>query len=79
MKIHNLLDLKEAASIVTVEEEARVEGCSWSHNGRILAVTGYSGSIYLYLNSLNLLASVSLLTRQIAVLSNLKEVRLTDC
>ena len=65
---------QEPASTITVEYESRVEKCSWSHDGRFISITGASGNVYVYLTRLNVLASASQLSDNIAVLTSLKEV-----
>lgn len=74
VRIHDLMDLKEPLSTITIEDENRVENCGWSVDGRLLGVTGASGNVYMYLTRLNLLASVWQPTGLIAVLTSLKEV-----
>ena len=77
VRIYDLLDLdqsRETSTSITIEEESRVEHCSWCHDGRMLGITGASGSVYIYLTRLNLLASASLMNGNIAVLSSLQEV-----
>lgn len=73
-RIYNLLDLKETLSVIAVEEENRIDCCSWSNDGRLLAITGGSGNIYIYLTRLNMLASVWQPLGTVAVLTSLKEV-----
>ena len=65
---------QEVCSTITVENESNVESCSWSHDGRFIAVTAASGNVYIYLTRLNILASVSQLSADIAVLTSIKEV-----
>ncbi len=74
MRIHDLMDLKETLSIITVEDENRVDNCAWSNDGRLLGVTGGSGNVYIYLTRLNMLAAIWQPTGQLAVLTSLKEV-----
>ncbi len=73
-RIYNLLDLKETLSVIAVEEENRIDCCSWSNDGRLLAIAGGSGNIYIYLTRLNMLASVWQPLGTVAVLTSLKEV-----
>lgn len=75
-RIYDLLDLKETLSLITVEEENRIDCCTWSNDGRLLAITGSSGNIYIYLTRLNMLASVWQPLGTVAVLTSLKEVEL---
>ncbi len=74
VRIHDLMDLKEALATISVEEENRIENCAWSNDGRLLGVTGASGNVYIYLTRLNLLSSVWQPTSLLAVLTSLKEV-----
>jgi len=39
-RIYDLLDLKETVSVISVEEENRIDCCVWSNDGRLLAITG---------------------------------------
>lgn len=77
VRIYNLLDLKEAPSLITLDDENRVESCGFSSDGRLLAAAGISGSVYIYLTRLNMLASVWQPLGLIAVLTSLKEVTKT--
>lgn len=74
VRIYNLHDLKEAPSVITLEDENRVDTCSFSSDGRLLAATGTSGNVHIYLTRLNMLASVWQPLGMIAVLTSLKEV-----
>ena len=74
IRIHDLMDLKETLSTITVEDENRVDTCAWSNVGRLLGVTGSTGNVYIYLTRLNMLASIWQPTGQMAVLTSLKEV-----
>lgn len=74
VKIYDLLDLRETLSVISVEEENRVDCCAWSNDGRLLAVSGSSGNVYIYLTRLNMLASVWQPLGTVAVLTSLKEV-----
>jgi len=65
---------QEISSTITVENESGVESCSWSHDGRFIAITAKSGNVYIYLTRLNILASASQLSANIAVLTSIKEV-----
>ncbi|EFX73748.1 hypothetical protein DAPPUDRAFT_324995 [Daphnia pulex] len=77
-RIYDLLDLKETVSVICVEEENRIDCCAWSNDGRLLAITGSSGNVYIYLTRLNMLASVWQPFGTIAVLTSLKEVTVYD-
>lgn len=50
-RIYDLLDLKETVSVISVEEENRIDCCAWSNDGRLLAITGtiLASSIFLLL------------------------------
>lgn len=71
-------DLKESPSVITLEDESRAESCGFSSDGRLLAVSGTSGSIHVYLTRLNMLASSWQPLGLLAVLTSLKEVTLYD-
>ncbi|KZS07049.1 Outer segment 6 [Daphnia magna] len=77
-RIYDLLDLKESVSVISVEQENRIDCCAWSNDGRLLAITGSSGNVYIYLTRLNMLASVWQPYGTIAVLTSLKEVTVYD-
>ena len=74
IKLHDIVDLKEASSVVTINEDNRIENCQWSSDGRMLAVTTITGNVHVYLTVINKLASVSPMSANIAVLTSLKEV-----
>jgi hypothetical protein len=73
VKIHNMSNLQETSSVLTVEED-EVERLSWNEDGQLLGVVTHSGSIYLYLYQLPMVLSV--FNTHLAVLTSLTELTL---
>jgi len=76
VKIHDMSNLQETSSILTVEED-EVERLSWSEDGQLLAVVTHSGTIYVYLSQLPIVWSVY--NTHVAVLTSLTELTLYSC
>jgi len=76
VKIHDMSNLQETSSILTVEED-EVERLSWSEDGQLLAVVTHSGTIYVYLSQLPIVWSVY--STHVAVLTSLTELTLYSC
>lgn len=73
VKIHNMSNLQETSSVLTVEED-EVERLSWSEDGQLLGVVTHSGSIYVYLSQLPMVWSA--FNTHLAVLTSLTELTL---
>ncbi len=71
IKIHELSDLKETSSVITLDDERGLENMDWSEDGQLLAVTTSKGNLHVYLSKLPLLSSSSH-TRVSSILSLLK-------
>lgn len=76
VKIHDMSNLQETSSILTVEED-EVERLSWSEDGQLLAVVTHSGTIYVYLSQLPIVWSV--FNTHVAVLTSLTELTVYSC
>ncbi|XP_076359241.1 WD repeat-containing protein 19-like isoform X2 [Tachypleus tridentatus] len=76
IKIHDLNDLKEVQSVITVDEERGLEWLDWTDDGQLLAVSGSGGSVHVYLTKLPVLGD-SYGTR-LAYLTSLLEVSITN-
>ena len=59
IKIHELSDLKETSSVITLDDERGLENMDWSEDGQLLAVTTSKGNLHVYLSKLPLLSSSS--------------------
>ncbi|XP_033607097.1 WD repeat-containing protein 19 isoform X3 [Cryptotermes secundus] len=76
VKIHDMSNLQETSSVLTVEED-EVERLSWSEDGQLLGVVTHSGTIYIYLSQLPIIWSV--FNTHAAVLTSLTELTLYSC
>ncbi|XP_067012869.2 WD repeat-containing protein 19 [Anabrus simplex] len=74
VKIHDMANLQETSGVLTLEEESSVERLAWSEDGQLLAITGRSGSVHVFLSRLPMVSSVQ--GSQIAVLTSLTEMTL---
>ncbi|EFA01913.1 WD repeat-containing protein 19 isoform X3 [Tribolium castaneum] len=74
VKIHDLSNLQETSSVLTLSQEAGLERISWSVDGQLFSVCTRGGSLNVYLSHVPLLTSVS--TPRIAILSSLTEISL---
>lgn len=74
MKIHNIANLQETSSVLSLEQETGVERIGWSSDGQLFAVCTRNGSVNVYVSHMPALNSVC--GPRIAVLSSLAEVSL---
>ncbi|KAK7874235.1 hypothetical protein R5R35_006274 [Gryllus longicercus] len=74
VKIHDMNNLQETSSVLTLDDESSVVHLAWSEDGQLLAVASQTGSVHVYLSQLPLVTSVC--GTQIAVLSSLTELTL---
>lgn len=74
VKIHEISNLQETMSVITVSEEIGVERVGWSIDGQLLAVCTRSGSLNVYIS--HMLALSAVCGPRIAILSSLTEVSL---
>lgn len=74
MKIHDLNNLQETSSVLTLAQEAGIDRIEWSNDGQLLAVCTKGGSLNVYVSYMPLITSVC--PPRIAVLSSLTEVSL---
>ncbi|KAI5712448.1 hypothetical protein M8J76_013327 [Diaphorina citri] len=72
VKIHDVANLTEVETVITIEDDPRVERISWSDDGQLLAVTTSGGSIKIYLSKLPKLVVAN--NGKIAILSSLNQV-----
>lgn len=71
MKIHDLSNLQETSSVVTLSQETGVDSVEWSVDGQLLAVCTSSGSLNVFVSNMQTLAAVC--GNRIAILSSLME------
>ncbi|XP_022086384.1 WD repeat-containing protein 19-like [Acanthaster planci] len=77
VKIHDLSDLKEVYSIVTLDEETKGLGqIGWTDDGQLMAVSSSRGSLYVYLTKLPVLGDSQ--GTRLAFLTSLLEVTVVN-
>lgn len=74
VKIHDLANLQETSSVLTLTQESALERISWSVDGQLLAVSTRGGSLNVYVSHVPLLTAVC--PPRIAILSSLTEISL---
>ncbi|CAH0560259.1 unnamed protein product [Brassicogethes aeneus] len=74
VKIHDLSNLKEVSSVLTLAQESGLERVGWSVDGQLLGVCTKGGSLNVYVSHMVTLTSVC--APRIAVLSSLNEISL---
>jgi WD repeat-containing protein 19 len=74
VKIHDLSNLQETSSVLTLSQEAGLERISWSVDGQLFSVCTRGGSLNVYVSQVPLLTSVC--APRIAILSSLTEISL---
>lgn len=74
VKIHDISNLQETCSIITLPQETGVDRIDWSSDGQLLAVCTHSGSLNVYISHMPMLCAAS--GNKIAILSSLTEVSL---
>ncbi|XP_063927605.1 WD repeat-containing protein 19 [Zophobas morio] len=74
VKIHDLSNLQETSSVLSLSQEAGLERISWSVDGQLFAVCTRGGSLNVYVSHVPLLTSVC--APRIAILSSLTEISL---
>ncbi|XP_014487118.1 PREDICTED: WD repeat-containing protein 19 isoform X1 [Dinoponera quadriceps] len=72
IKVHNLLNLEETETLISVTSENGVNNIEWSTDGTMLAAVTYIGNILIYLIEIPKLTSVC--GNRIALLTSLMEV-----
>lgn len=72
IKIHDLTNLQETSSVITLSQESGVDNVEWSSDGQLLAVCTNSGSLNVFVSNMPTLATVC--GTRIAILSSLMEV-----
>lgn len=71
VKIHDLTNLQETSSVITLAQETGIDGVEWSADGQLMAVCTSSGSLNVYVSNMPTLAAVC--GSRIAILSSLLE------
>lgn len=74
VKIHDISNLQETVSVITITQEIGVERVAWSSDGQLLAVCTRSGSLNVYISHMTTLTATC--GPRIVVLSSLTEVNL---
>ncbi|XP_023012404.2 intraflagellar transport protein Oseg6 isoform X1 [Leptinotarsa decemlineata] len=74
VKIHDLTNLQETSSVLTLAQEAGIDRIAWSSDGQLLGVCTRGGSLNVYVSFMPVLTSVC--PPRIAILSSLTEVSL---
>lgn len=72
VKIHDLKNLQETLSVITLPQESGIDRMSWSSDGQLLAVSTKGGSVNVYITYMPLLTSICL--PRMAILTNLTEI-----
>ncbi|XP_002400651.3 WD repeat-containing protein 19 [Ixodes scapularis] len=72
IKVYDLSDLQEVQSVITVDDERRIEWLDWSDDGQLLGASGASGSLHVFLTKLPALGNS--LGHRYAYLTSLYEV-----
>lgn len=72
VKIHDVSNLTEVETVITIEDDPRVERMAWSDDGQLLAVTTSGGSVKTYLSKLPKLVVAN--NGKIAILTSLNQV-----
>eukprot|EP00118_Oscarella_pearsei_P011922 m.83949 g.83949 ORF g.83949 m.83949 type:complete len:1349 (+) comp36373_c0_seq7:62-4108(+) len=77
VKIHDLTDMKEVYSIVTLDEDRnKLKQLAWTSDGQLLAISSLNGRVYVYLTKLPMLGDAS--GTKLAYLTSLLEVTLVN-
>ncbi|KAF5289365.1 hypothetical protein FQR65_LT11876 [Abscondita terminalis] len=74
VKIHDIANLQETSSVLSLTHETGIERIAWSSDGQLLAVSTRNGSLNVYVSHMPVLSAVC--GSRIAVLSSLTEVNL---
>ncbi|KAK4886815.1 hypothetical protein RN001_003086 [Aquatica leii] len=74
VKIHDIANLQETSSVLSLTHETGIERIAWSSDGQLLAVSTRNGSLNVYVSYMSVLSAVC--GSRIAVLSSLTEVNL---
>ncbi|KAK6619206.1 hypothetical protein RUM44_003588 [Polyplax serrata] len=72
VKIHNMNNLQDTASVLTLDEVSEVEKISWSDDGQLLAIGTSEGSIHVHLSTLPMVHDVC--NFKIAILSSINQI-----
>ncbi|KAJ8943661.1 hypothetical protein NQ318_005663 [Aromia moschata] len=74
VKVHDLSNLQETSSVLTLAQESGIDRIGWSSDGQLLAVCTKGGSLNVYVSHMPVLTSVC--PPRIALLSSLTEISL---
>ena len=58
MRIHDLQDLKQMLSIVTVDDERSLDRIEWTDDGQLMAVSSARGIVHVYLSNLPIIGNI---------------------
>nr|CAD7443869.1 unnamed protein product [Timema bartmani] len=72
VKIHDMSNLSETSSVISLEQENGIEHLSWSKDGQLLALSTRGGSVHVFLSRLPMVHSVYAL--HLAILTSLTEI-----
>nr|CAD7423460.1 unnamed protein product [Timema monikensis] len=72
VKIHDMSNLSETSSVISLEQENGIEHLSWSKDGQLLALTTRGGSVHVFLSRLPMVHSVY--ASHLAILTSLTEI-----
>lgn len=77
VRIHDLSELKEIYSIITIEDATKgLGGLSWTEDGQLLAVSTQQGSLHVFLTKLPILGDAC--GTRLAYLTSLLEVTVVN-
>ncbi|XP_071847434.1 WD repeat-containing protein 19-like isoform X2 [Apostichopus japonicus] len=77
VRIHDLSELKEIYSIITIEDATKgLGGLSWTEDGQLLAVSTQQGSLHVFLTKLPILGDAC--STRLAYLTSLLEVTVVN-
>ena len=76
VKIHDLTELRETYSIITLEDERGLCRIQFTDDGQLLAISTTKGNLHIYLTKLPILGAAY--QSKIAYLTSLLEVTLVD-
>nr|CAD7198123.1 unnamed protein product [Timema douglasi] len=72
VKIHDMSNLSETSSVISLEQENGIEHLSWSKDGQLLALSTRGGSVHVFLSRLPMVHSVY--ASHLAILTSLTEI-----
>uniref|UniRef100_T1J019 Anaphase-promoting complex subunit 4 WD40 domain-containing protein n=1 Tax=Strigamia maritima TaxID=126957 RepID=T1J019_STRMM len=76
IKVHELANLREMYSVLTLDDERALDDLDWSPDGQLLAVSSTTGNVHIYLSKLPILGDAC--STRIAYLTSLLEVTVAN-